>query len=62
MSIPQNHVEPPEDASKKIAKAVTSLLEALGEDPSREGLLKTPDRVAKSFLYLTGGYKKDLKS
>ena len=38
---------------KRIAKLVKALLVELGENPSREGLLKTPERVAKSLLYLT---------
>lgn len=37
------------------------LLEAVGEDPSRDGLLKTPQRVWDSLSFLTDGYSKDLE-
>jgi GTP cyclohydrolase I len=39
--------------------AIRSLLTYLGEDPHREGLLKTPDRVARSLRELTDGYRQD---
>ena len=46
--------------NKKIEELTRKLLTEVGEDPSREGLLKTPYRVAKSWSFLTEGYKKDL--
>jgi GTP cyclohydrolase I len=39
---------------------ITQLLTALGEDPSREGLLDTPKRVEKSLRFLTSGYQADI--
>jgi GTP cyclohydrolase IA len=46
---------------KKIEKHIHSLIEELGENPDREGLKKTPERVAKAYQYLTSGYSKDIK-
>lgn len=51
-----------EPDQKRVAALVRELLVELGEDPGREGLLKTPDRVAKSLAFLTRGYRQNLKS
>ena len=45
----------------KIAGLVRDLLIELGEDVNREGLLKTPDRVAKALSFLTYGYRADVQ-
>lgn len=45
----------------KIESLIKDLIEKLGEDPSREGLLETPKRVEASLRYLTRGYKQDIE-
>ena len=37
-----------------------NLLESVGEDPERQGLLRTPNRAARAFDFLTNGYRQDL--
>jgi len=46
----------------KIEPLVRQLLVELGEDPQREGLVKTPERVAKALAFLTHGYRADMKT
>lgn len=46
---------------KSAQAAVTQLLSFVGEDPSREGLRRTPERVAKAYLEMTEGYQQDPK-
>src|SRR6187397_2581819 len=43
-----------------IERLVRDLLKEIGEDPTREGLEKTPVRVAKAWEYLTSGYRQDV--
>ncbi|MEO0946678.1 MAG: GTP cyclohydrolase I FolE [Cyanobacteria bacterium J06641_5] len=52
-----------EPASKEaMVTAVRTLLECIGEDPEREGILKTPKRVADALLFLTQGYSQSLET
>jgi GTP cyclohydrolase I len=43
-----------------IERLIRELLKEVGEDPDREGLEKTPERVARAYEYLTAGYRKDV--
>ena len=46
-------------AESVIATSIQSILEQIGENPDRQGLLKTPERVAKAYSYITQGYGQD---
>jgi GTP cyclohydrolase I len=43
-----------------MERSFHDLLEAVGEDPQRQGLLRTPDRAARAFEFLTNGYRQSL--
>ncbi len=47
---------------KRVAGLITELLKEIGEDPTREGLLKTPRRVAEAYDFLTSGYRSNIKA
>jgi GTP cyclohydrolase I len=51
----RTEVEVPE-ASPELVENVHEMLRLLGQDPSRDGLVKTPSRVARSWAFLTSGY------
>lgn len=47
---------------ERVAQLIRELLAELGEDPDREGLLKTPSRVASAYEFLTSGYRADIQA
>ena len=54
----------PGEADARLAEiqgAVTTILECLGEDPTREGLRGTPERYAKAMLFFTKGYEENVR-
>lgn len=59
--IDTNLMKFPEEKVQKLMSHYKEILSLLGEDPEREGLLKTPERVAKAMLTLTRGYEVDPK-
>jgi GTP cyclohydrolase I len=56
------HRASPEESKIKMMEGVRAMLEAVGEDTEREGLLKTPKRVAEAMQFLTQGYNQSLET
>jgi GTP cyclohydrolase I len=52
---------PAEVSTEEMSAAVRTILLGVGEDPEREGLLKTPKRVAEAMKFLTSGYSQSLE-
>lgn len=51
-----------EHITEQLSEHYKSAIQLLGEDVTREGLLKTPERIAKAMQYITGGYEMDAQS
>jgi GTP cyclohydrolase IA len=51
-----------EEVTSGLIKNYSGILDLLGEDPQREGLQKTPERIAKAMQYLTQGYQMDARA
>jgi len=56
------HATPAEKAAReqRLASAVKTILECIGEDPNREGLVRTPERYAQALMWMTRGYEERL--
>jgi len=50
-----------EERLARLTESFHEILEAVGEDPQRQGLLRTPQRAARAFEFLTQGYRQDLE-
>ena len=51
---------PKQDDEETISSMMRKILERIGEDPTREGLVRTPDRAEKALRFLTSGYEVDI--
>src|SRR5580658_2278348 len=54
--------KPKAPIAKPIAPMIHGVLKALGENPRREGLVETPERVEKALRFLTSGYTTDIRA
>src|SRR6266508_2637108 len=57
-----DHVEPAKIDFERAEKSIAELIRAIGEDPEREGLVRTPERVARMYAELLSGYSADAES
>lgn len=59
---PAHHDPLPAEDHGRLESAFREVLDAVGEDPLREGLERTPGRVARAYDFLTSGYRADVKA
>ncbi|KAJ5110335.1 hypothetical protein NUU61_001592 [Penicillium alfredii] len=57
----ESTLEETENRLQKLAGAVQTILECVGEDPERDGLLGTPERYAKAMLFFSKGYEENVR-
>ena len=54
-----SHAEESAERNPELERLIREVLKEIGENPDREGLERTPERVAKAYRYLTSGYRQD---
>ncbi|CAG8778522.1 34183_t:CDS:2, partial [Racocetra persica] len=53
--------EQKDERTKKLSEAIKTIIECIGEDPKRQGLLRTPDRYAQALLFFSKGYEESIE-
>lgn len=59
MTMPKTTLQEKDQAEAALEKAYLEVIERIGEDPDRDGLKRTPERMAKAIRFLTRGYQED---
>jgi len=59
MTMPKTTLQEENEIEAALEKAYLEVLEKIGEDPDRDGLKRTPERMAKAIRFLTRGYQED---
>jgi GTP cyclohydrolase I len=59
MTMPKTSLQEQNRAEAALEKAYLEILENIGEDPDRDGLKRSPERMAKAVRFLTRGYQED---